>query len=431
MNYSIFNGNLLVAKKGKIIYQKSFGFADYYSERLLNDSSVFELASISKQFTAMGILILIERGQMQLTDSLRQYFPELPYKGISINHLLTHTSGLPDYEKTMTEKWDHSKIAFNNDMINFLIIEKLPIHFNPGEKCEYSNTGYALLASIIEKVSGKSYKDFMAENIFRPLKMSHSLVYNMRRSSNEKIPNYAYGFVFSDSLNRYVLPDSLPKYQVVYFLDGIQGDGCVNSTTGDLLKWDRALKNCTLVTKETITKMLTPHALLDTMNKIYYGYGLMIGKDDLGSFIAHSGGWPGYSTYYLHYPNKDISLFVLSNNEAPSSYISNSLAYIVSKKSIIMPYNHKFISLDSTAIDRFTGSFKSKSGFIYKLTRQKDRLYFESPSGISIEFKPESINKVYSTNKRDLQFEFEKDFNGEVKYFQILYGIKSEIEKLN
>ena len=132
MKYHRFNGNVLVAEKGNIIFQKSYGYADFDSGRMLNDSSVFELASVSKQFTAMGILLLMERDKLKLTDSLRHYFPELPYSNITLRHMLTHTSGLPGYESVMTEKWDKTKIAFNSDMIAFLVKEKLlqslPIH---------------------------------------------------------------------------------------------------------------------------------------------------------------------------------------------------------------------------------------------------------------------------------------------------------------
>ena len=180
--YFRFNGNVLIAEKGKVIYQHSFGLADFDTDRPLNDSSVFELASVSKQFTATAILLLKDKGKLKLTDSLRQYFPELPYSNITIWHMLTHTSGLPDYFWELINSWDTSKIAFNKDMIALLAKKKLPAVFEPGKKWEYSNTAYAILASIVEKISGQTYKDYMAENIFQPLGMSHTRVYNTRRS---------------------------------------------------------------------------------------------------------------------------------------------------------------------------------------------------------------------------------------------------------
>src|SRR4029078_5201268 len=244
-------GNVIVIKKGAIIYEQALGYADYDSKRLLNDSSVFELASVSKQFTAMGIMICKERGLLSYSDNIKKFFPALPYENITVRNLLTHTSGLPAYEDQFEKHWDHKKIAYNKDVLEMLKQRRDTLFFQSGTKWKYSNTGYAVLAAIIEKVSGMSYNDFMAKNIFKPLNMSHTYIYNTRRS-NHKIPdNYAIGFVYSDSLKKYVLPDDLPQYDYVYYLDGIVGDGCVNSTTGDLFKWDQALYSNNLVTKAT------------------------------------------------------------------------------------------------------------------------------------------------------------------------------------
>lgn len=184
-----FNGNILVAKKENIIYQKAFGYRNYDTKESLDNNSVFELASISKQFTAMGILLLMEKRKLALSDSLRKFFPQLPYNNIPIQNLLTHTSGLPSYEDEMemADKWNPKKIASNNDVINFLAREKPSIHFKPGEKWEYSNTAFVLLTSIIEKVSGQTFKEYMEANIFKPLNMQHSRVYNTRRSTKEII----------------------------------------------------------------------------------------------------------------------------------------------------------------------------------------------------------------------------------------------------
>lgn len=245
-----FNGNVLVAEKGQVLYQRSFGMASLDQKRPLNKESIFELASVSKQFTAMGIMILKKKGALSYEDSLRKFFPELPYEQITIRHLLNHTSGLPDYMELFEEYWDSSKIATNRDMIGLLAQYKPKILFNPGEKYEYSNTGYALLASIIEKASGKSYGKFLDEAIFKPLKMSNTLVLS-RRFDNKVPENYAYGYVKQKTDNTFILPDEHPDYEAfVKALDGIQGDGTVNSTTGDLFLWDRALHDHALLTQE-------------------------------------------------------------------------------------------------------------------------------------------------------------------------------------
>jgi len=428
-NHFRFNGNVLVADKGEIIFQKSYGFANFDNKRMLNDSSVFELASVSKQFTATAILLLKDRGKLQLTDSLRKYFPELPYNGVTLYHMLTHTSGLADYERAMNEKWDHSKIAFNKDMIAFLAKEKLPASFAPSAKWEYSNTAYAILASIVEQVSGQTFSEFMAQNIFQPLQMNHTRIYNTRRSLKDIIQNYAYGFVYNDSLKTYQLPDSIAELKFVYYLDGIQGDGIVNSTTADLLIWDRAVKNYTLLKEETQKEMHKEHALVDTLHQIYYGFGVFLGKSDLGYIISHSGGWPGYSTYLGRNVDKDQTYIVLSNNNANSPAIAETIQHIVNGKSIVMPYTHKEIAMDSASLQQFDGKYKEKNELI--IERIGNKLFRTYPGGYKIELKPESASKFYYDDGSDRQIEFELDSNNQVAIaWGIKFGIKTAFNKL-
>lgn len=428
-NYFRFNGNVLIAEKGEIVFQKSYGFADFDSKRMLNDSSVFELASVSKQFTAMSILQLMEKGKLKLTDSLRQYFPELPYSNITIRHMLTHTSGLPDYERAMNEKWDRSKIAFNNDMIAFLATEKLPVNFLPGTKWEYSNTAFAILASIVEKVSGQTFHGYLSENIFTPLGMQHSRIYNTRRSLKDTIANYAFGFGYNDSLKKYILPDNDPNLGFVIYLDGIQGDGVVNSTTTDLLKWDRALKNHTLLSEATQNEMLKGQELSDTINKTYYGYGVGIGKNKSGNFISHSGGWPGYTTFLSRNTDADRTIIVLSNNNSNSPAIAGVLEKIITGDTVVMPYEHKEITLDSAAIEKITGTYQANSKI--KLERRGLKLFRVLPNGQSLELKPESATKFFYSDGSDRQIEFELDEKNNIKTtWLIALGIKTELKKV-
>ena len=285
----------------------------------------------------MSILILKEQHKLSLSDSLRKFFPQLPYSGITIRHLLTHTSGLPDYFSPMLTDWDHNKVAFNADMIRFLAQLKRPVRFKPGQKWQYSNTAYALLASIVEQVSGVSFAQFTAQYIFKPLGMSRSRAYNTRRTSSEEIPDYAYGYVYADSLNRYLVPDSLPNLQFVYYMDGIQGDGTVNSTVGDLLKWDRAIRNHALLSKAMQEEMVSGQVLADTVTKWYYGYGIGVGQRDNKNCIGHGGTWPGYRTNLIRYLDEDITINVLSNYESKSYDISQTLADILLDKPVMFP----------------------------------------------------------------------------------------------
>jgi CubicO group peptidase (beta-lactamase class C family) len=311
-----FNGNILLARNGKVIYQKSFGWANFDTKESLNDSSLFELASVSKQFTAMGIMMLREQGKISYEDDVRKYLPELPYEGMTIRHFLTHTSGIPDYmDLGIATGWDRKRIVFNDDIIEMLARHKPAVLFQPGEKWEYSNTAYALLASIIGRVSGKPYGTFLAENIFTPVGMTRTRTYNTRRSKGEVLPNYAFGFVYSDSLSRFVLPDSLPGYWFVYTLDGVEGDGIVNSTTGDLFRWNEALYSDKLVKTETLQEAYTPVMLNDGTTYPYgFGWGTRV-DSTAGKIVAHSGGWPGYSTSIIRYLDRRDCLIILTNND--------------------------------------------------------------------------------------------------------------------
>ena len=158
-----------------------------------------------------------------LSDSVQRFIPSLPYRGITIENLLTHTSGLPDYEALLTKVWDKTKFATNYDVIELLKKHKPKAHFTANERFEYSNTGYVLLSVIIEKASGINFGDYLAAEIFQPLKMSHTRVYNTRRSKKETIDNYAYGYVYDNETKRYVLPDSTKEFQQVVYQDAITG----------------------------------------------------------------------------------------------------------------------------------------------------------------------------------------------------------------
>jgi len=357
------------------------------------------------------------------------YFPELPYPGITLWHMLTHTSGLPDYEEAMNEKWDRGKIAFNSDMIAFLAKEKLPALFAPGTKWTYSNTAYAILASIIEKVSGQPFKDYMAATIFQPLGMSHTRIYNTRRSLKDTIANYAYGYVYNDSLKKYFLPDSVADLRFVIYLDGIQGDGVVNSTTGDLLKWDRAVKNHSLLGEETQKEMLKEQALVDTLKKSHYGFGVFMEKTELGYLLAHSGGWPGYTTFLARNTDKDETYIILSNNNANAPALYTSLQHIMAGKPVLMPYAHTAITMDSTALDKYTGNYKGTNEFT--LERKGNKLFRVLPNGSSIEVQPESTTKFFYSDGSDRQLEFTVNEKKEITEARLIsYGIKTTATKM-
>jgi CubicO group peptidase (beta-lactamase class C family)/outer membrane protein OmpA-like peptidoglycan-associated protein len=308
------NGSFLIAEKDKIIYNKSFGYANEETKEKLNENSVFELASCSKQFTAMAIMMLKEKGKLNLDDSLSKFIPQLSfYKNITIRNLLNHTSGIPDYTKWMDSLYDNLKIATNKDVISFFAKYKPKVHFAPNDKWEYSNTGYAFLATIIEKVSGLTYAYFLDSAIFKPLKMNNTFIYH-RFLSPKKIDNYAVGYWYSDSLSNYILPNILKELRFVIWLDGIVGDGSIHSTVMDLFKWDRALCTTKLVSKESMNEIFSD-AILNDKSKTNYGFGWQVDSTtDCGKIVWHDGGWPGYVTYIERQIDNGKTIIMLQNH---------------------------------------------------------------------------------------------------------------------
>ncbi|GAA4344763.1 serine hydrolase [Flaviaesturariibacter amylovorans] len=422
-----FNGNVLVARGSKVLYEGSFGYRNFDTKEPLDAESLFDLASVSKQFTAMGILMLREEGRLQLTDSLYRYFPELPYRNVTLHQLLTHTSGLPDYESLMAQHWDPDKIAFNADMIRFLATEKPKPEFAPGAKWSYSNTGYALLASIIEKVSGQPLQAFLKNRIFSPLGMKRSRVYNTRRSAPEAIPNYALGYVWSDSAGRWMIPDSLPRYRYVHTLDGIVGDGVVNATTRDLLRWNRALQAATLLPAGRQLEMLRAHFPVDTTAGTAYGYGVFLGPAPYGPQRYHSGGWPGYTTYLSHTADKDFSIIVLSNNGSNAPAVATALAHLLHGLPVEFPYVHTEIPMETALLERYVGRYTGVG--LLELYVQDGKLYRKGR--VPVQLKPESATKFFYGDGSDRQLEFATDPDGRVhRAWFINNGIRTELKKL-
>jgi CubicO group peptidase (beta-lactamase class C family) len=397
------NGNVLIAEKGKVIYKKSFGYSNETTKEKLKDNSIFELASVSKQFTAMAIVILKEKGKLSYEDKISKYIPELSnYADITIRNLLNHTGGLPDYMVIMDSVFDKNKIATNKDIISTFAKIKPQVLFEPNTNWEYSNTGYALLASIIEKVSGISYGDYLLETIFKPLKMTNTFVYQ-RRFAPKKVANYAYGYVYSDSLKKYLLPDNLAETKIVVWLDGIAGDGTVNSTVIDLLKWDRALYTNKLISKESKNEMFASSELIDT-TKTDYGFGWFIEENGVyGNIVKHTGGWPGYRTLIDRHTQNDKTIIMLLN------YINDN-TYIPITDLRKMLYNIepiKFIELKAEETEKFAGEYKNSKGKIVKLIYENGALYRTTDNGEKFELKAISTTKFQMMKySPDIFYEF-------------------------
>jgi CubicO group peptidase (beta-lactamase class C family) len=300
-----FNGNVLVAKKGKIVYQNAFGWADYLRRDSLDIDSQFELASITKTMTATAILLLMERGKLRLDQNVRDFFPNFPYDSITVEHLLTHRSGMMNYVYFVDRIWkaekrDERKGISNTDVMNLIAERKPNPYLKPGVKFHYNNSNYMVLAAIIEKVSGMSYASFMKINIFRPSGMKNTSVYS--KAAYDKIPVDVVGH----DRNSW-------RYSVVQnFLDGPVGDKGIYSTVGDLFLFDRALRSGRLIQKRTQDSAYAAHNPL-TRGHFSYGYGWRIFERPGDKVVYHTGWWHGFRHNYLRDLKNDIVIVLLTN----------------------------------------------------------------------------------------------------------------------
>lgn len=386
-----FHGNVLVAEQGQIIYQNSFGLANEEDSTSLTLESVFELASVSKQFTAMGIVQLQQEGKLAYEDDFTVYIPELAaYEGITIRHLLTHTSGLPDYMELAEDHWDKTKIATNEDITKLFQDNHPEIAFKPNESWEYSNTGYLLLGTIIERVSGKAFGEYLKEKIFDPLGMDNTLVYR-RRYAPQKIENYAEGYIYSDMLQRKILPDVMGKGFYVVYLDGIVGDGMVNSNLHDLLRWDRALYDNTLVSVQEKELIFSSYQTSDSA-ETDYGYGWMIEESDkYQSIVHHSGGWAGYRTYIERHLDNDKTIIILQNYSAREieTPIKNTRRLLYG-----LPVEEP-IMLDTEVLAAYVGAYLTASGKEREIVLEDARLWVPMNPEFKLELIPVSSTKFF------------------------------------
>jgi CubicO group peptidase (beta-lactamase class C family) len=296
-----FHGAVLVAKNEKIVYSNQIGTADFKKKTLLNKESVFQLASVSKQFTAAAIMLLNERNQIKLTDSVNTYFPDFPYKGVTIKNLLNHTAGLPKYFWIAEHKWQQKNAPSNSEMMELLTSSKVLRFFKPGHNFDYSNTGYFVLASIVEKVSGTSFSSFLKKNIFQPLQMKHSYVYSFENDSIRK--NQLDGYRLYRGWRHLKIPSTVN--------DAIVGDKNVYTTVEDLFKWTKGLNSGSFLTKESLALMYSKGENVYG-RKVPYGFGFRIDTKGENS-IYHYGKWNGFSTGLTTYLEDNLVVIVLEH----------------------------------------------------------------------------------------------------------------------
>lgn len=306
-----FNGCVLVAQRGQVIFSNSYGYSNLKKKTPLKINSPFQLASISKTLTSAAILLLKDQGKLKLTDSIQQYFPNFPFHNITIKLLLSHRSGLNNYVYFGEPYCDskncyNGKIFDNSAMLQLMIDKKPAVYASPAKKFEYCNTNYALLSLIVEKVSGMKFADFMKKNIFVPLGMNDSWVHDPK--ADQQHPEMTIGHTAGG------------KAEEEKFADDVVGDKGVYSTVADMLKWDQSLYSEKLLKKETIAEAFTGYSN-EHKGKRNYGYGWrMIDDGKNPKIIYHNGWWHGYATLFFRRISDQTTVIILSNKYGGGTY---------------------------------------------------------------------------------------------------------------
>lgn len=306
-----FNGAILVAKKGQVIFEQYHGYYNLQKKDSLTKHSAFHLASVSKTFTAMAVLKLAQMGKLSLDDDVKKFFPAFPYENVLVKDLLDHRSGLPNYLYFMQQLgWDTKQHCTNQDVLDYLIKYK-PAATKPDTHFNYCNTNYCLLALIIEKASGMSYSAFLQQQFFTPLKMNDTYVYNIADSATA-MPSYDYR----------------GRQEAFTFLDCGIGDKNIYSTPEDLLKWDQAMYTNQIFSKETLEKAFTPYSH-EKPGIRNYGYGWRMNVYPNGKkVIYHNGWWHGNNASFIRMIQDSVTIIVLGNKYNTNIYHSKDLESI-------------------------------------------------------------------------------------------------------
>lgn len=403
-----FNGVALVAVDGEVLLSEAIGIAEKNQKtmRLLTTDSMFELASVSKPITAIAVIRMQQEGKLDFDTPIANWIPELPYSGITIRHLLNHTSGLPDYMELFANKWDPTCYACNDDVVRLMIENRPDALFAPNENWAYSNTGYVLLAILIERISGQSYSDYLDETIFKPLKMDRTMVFNRRINSHLTPLDYAYGYVYRIGHGGYVLPDEIAELNYVKYLDGLQGDGMINSTVNDLLRLDRALYNDEFLSAKS-KEVMYSQTTMNNGKTIHYGMGWFLEEDDrLGRVVHHTGGWPGYSTLFKRYIDRDLTLILLQNGERSHAYtqqLEKSFEQIMcGDRTYDLPLpvsNKSIVSLNPKKAQALVGKYRfcneEGESLDVDIYIDKEQLRMKLANGMVLTLLPLNSNRFY------------------------------------
>ena len=312
---------VMVLEGGQVLHSEGYGLADLAEGRPLTPSTPIRLASLSKALTAMAIVVLADEGSLDYDDAVVEWVPELDrFETITVRHLLNHTSGLPDYYETealeaLGQAGDGQWSVTNADAVA-LYETWGELEFEPGSRYEYSNPGYEVLGLLVERVSGRSFGDFLADEIFEPLGMDTAVV---REGPDVAIPGRAVGY--RESAEGWLEDDA-------HWGNGLMGAGGVYASLEDLQRWDEALNQGELVSEAAYDEIFTP-AVLNDGRESPYGFGWNLEDLDGRAAIHHTGSWVGFRTAIAHYPDDDVTIIVLSNATAPAEELRDAIAEMV------------------------------------------------------------------------------------------------------
>ena len=350
-----FMGAALVARGDQVLFNKGFGSANLEWDLPNTPATKFRLGSLTKQFTAVSILLLEERGKLKLTDTVAQHLPDAPeaWKGITMFHLLTHTSGIPNF--TSFPEINTFKLSATPTEKVVAFFRNKPLDFPPGDRYSYSNSGFVLLGYLLEQISGQSYESFVREHLFAPLGMNDS-GYDSRSILRNRASGYARG---PDGLvNAPFIDMSIPH-----------AAGALYSTTADLLRWTQGLYGGRLLSPDSLQKFTTP-------NKNDYALGLGIGSDVKGrKFYGHSGGIEGFNTRLMYYPETRVTVAVLANVNGPDAdSIARDLGALAHGDDILLGSEHADVPVSAERLAKLAGVYELSPTARLRLTVVDGRL---------------------------------------------------------
>ena len=374
MKIERFSGSVLVARGGQPIISKGYGLANAELNVPNTPQTVFRLGSLTKQFTAVAVMQLQERGKLNVGDSICKHLADCPaaWQSVTVRNLLNHTSGIsndsdfPEFFKTVSLPRSTAELIG--------LLKDKPLDFAPGEKFAYSNSGYKLLGVIIERASGKTYADFLQENIFAPLGMKQTGYDDHRRVIKNRAAGYAWQT--ERMLNAAYIDMSVPYAAAALY-----------STTEDLSIWEQALHTEKLVSRKSLDEMFTPF-------KNGYGYGWGIGKRFERSFSFHSGNIFGFAAFIARFPSERVSVIVLSNNQnAPAAKIAEHLSAIVFGAPYEIPQERKQIAVEPKTLEKYVGQYQIAPTFVITVTLEDGKLMGQATNQPKLEMLAESETK--------------------------------------